>query len=186
MKNDFVINGDKIILSPLDQSNMEMYLFVYKRASSFSKVYEMMPDFWEEQRRWIEEYVACKRNDIERFLIVEKKTLQGCGYINLDYECPEMPGVDIAILKKYQRKGYASEAAQLLLKKTFEKDTVKSIIWNVFSSNTASCKIAEKLGGVIVKERNLIVDTMREAGFNMDEIDDKESLKSVAYEVRRS
>ncbi|MCM1122112.1 MAG: hypothetical protein NC416_05980, partial [Eubacterium sp.] len=61
-----------------------------------------MPDFWEQQRQWIEDCVAGESNDKERYLIVEKISLQGCGYIELNCENPEMPDVDIAILEEYR------------------------------------------------------------------------------------
>ncbi len=45
--NNLALYGEKIIVSLLNQSNVEFYLSTYKRAFAFSKVYEIMPDFWE-------------------------------------------------------------------------------------------------------------------------------------------
>ncbi len=183
--NDFVLYGEKIIVTSLNQSNVKSYLSTYKRASAFSKVYEMMPDFRETQRKRIVNYVAGEKNGKVRYLIAEKASLQECGYIELDYGNPEMPEVDIAVLEEYQRKGYAFEATQILLEYVFEKETVKCVIWNAFDSNIVSCKIAEKLGGVAVKGKNLIVEAMHESGFHMDSVDDKEIPKIVTYEIRK-
>jgi len=76
--NDIALYGEKIIVSPLKQSNVECYLSTYKRASAFSK-----------------------------------------------------------------------------------------------------SRLAEKLGGVVVKGKTLIVEAMHEAGFQMDSVDDKEIPKMV-------
>lgn len=54
-----------------------------------------------------------------------------------------------------------------------------------FASNIASRRLAEKLCGVVVKGKNLIVEAMHEAGFQMDSVDDKEIPKMVTYEIGR-
>lgn len=182
--NNVVLYGEKVIVSSLNQSNIESYLSTYKSASAFSKVYEMMPDFWETQCKWIEDYAAGEKSSKDRYLIVEKTSLQGCGYIDLNCENLEMPEVDIAVLGEYQRKGYAFEAVKILLKYVWEKETVECILWNTFASNIASCKLAEKLGGVAVKGKNFIAEAMHEAGFLMDSMNSKEIPKTVTYEIR--
>jgi RimJ/RimL family protein N-acetyltransferase len=129
----------------------EIYnLSTYKSASAFSKVYEMMPDFWEQPHRRIEDYADGKRDGKARYLIAEKVSLQGVGFIELDYSNLEMPEVDIAVLEEYQGKGYAFEASKILFVNVFENESVKCIVWNAFRSNKASCRIAEKLGGKVV------------------------------------
>lgn len=40
-----VVYGEKVVVNPLNKSNAESYLSIYKRASAFTKAYEMMPDF---------------------------------------------------------------------------------------------------------------------------------------------
>lgn len=185
INTEFVLYGKNVMVSHLNQSNVKSYLSVYKGASAFSKVYEMMPDFWETRRKWIENYAVGEKDGKARCLITERISLRGCGYIELDYSNPEMPEVDIAVLEEYQRKRYASEAVWLLLKNVFEEETVKCVVWNAFSSNIASCKIAEKLGGVAVKGKNLIMEAMCEAGFNMDSVNDREIPKILTYEIRR-
>ena len=68
----------------------------YKVASAFSKVYKMMPDFWERPRRCIEKYADGEKDEKARYLIIEKSSSQGVGYIELDYANSKMPEVDIA------------------------------------------------------------------------------------------
>ena len=132
MNNELVLYGTKVIISHLNHSNVKCYLSTYKSASAFSKVYEMMPDFWEHPCMRIKDYADGKRNSKARYLIVEKVSLQGIGFIELDYSNSEMPEVDIAILEEYQGKGYAFEASKILLLNVFENVSIKCIVWNAF------------------------------------------------------
>ena len=111
---------------------------------------------------------------------------QGVGYIELDYGNPEMPEVDIAILEKYQRKGYAFETAKILFLDIFENESIKCIVWNAFRSNKASCRIAEKLGGKGVERKNLVVEAMQAAGLKVNPADYKETPATVAYEISKT
>lgn len=145
-----------------------------------------MPDLWETSHRCIENYVAGKRDHKVRYLIAEIESLQGYGYIELDYENPKIPEVDIAIIEEYRQNGYAFEAAKILLENIFENEAVKSVVWNAFSANKASCKIAEKLGGTVEEGKNLIVEAMQAAGLKMDSISNDKIPKMITYEIRKS
>lgn len=184
--NNLALYGEKIIVSLLNQSNVECYLSTYKRASAFSKVYEMMPDFWEYQCNSIKNYADGKQDNKARYLIADKMSLQGVGYIELDYGNPEMPEVDIAILGEYQRKGYAFETARILFLDIFENESIKCIVWNAFRSNKASCRIAEKLGGKGVERKNLVVEAMQAAGLKVNPADYKKAPATVAYEISKT
>lgn len=98
--NALALYGEKIIVNLLNQSNVECYLSTYKRASAFSKVYEMMPDFWEFQCNRIKDYADGKHDSKARYLIADKMSSQGVGYIELDYGNPEMPEVDFRRIKE--------------------------------------------------------------------------------------
>lgn len=186
MNNEFMIYGETVVVCPLNQSNVESYLSTYKKASAFSEVYETMPDLWETSHRCIENYVAGERDHKVRYLIAEIESLQGYGYIELDYENPKIPEVDIAIIEEYRQNGYAFEAAKILLENIFENEAVKCVVWNAFSANKASCKIAEKLGGTVEEGKNLIVEAMQAAGLKMDSISNDKIPKMITYEIRKS
>lgn len=181
-----VLYGEKIIVRLLNQSNVECYLSTYKRASAFSKVYEMMPDFWEHQRNCIKDYADGKQDSKARYLITDKMSSQGAEYIELNYGNPEMPEVDIAILEEYQRKGYAFETAKILFLDIFENESIKCIVWNAFRSNKASCRIAEKLGGKGVERKNLVVEAMQAAGLKVNPADYDDVPATVAYEISKT
>lgn len=59
-------------------------------------------------------------------------------------------------------------------------------MWNVFRSNKASCRIAEKLGGKGVERKNLVVEAMLAAGLEVDPADYKEAPATVAYEISKT
>ena len=184
--NDLALYGEKIIVSLLNQSNVDCYLSTYKRASAFSKVYEMMPDFWEHQCNCIKDYADGKQDNKARYLIADKMSSQGVGYIELDYGNTEMPEVDIAILEEYRGKGYAFETAKILFLDIFQNESIKCIVWNAFCSNKASCRIAEKLSGKSVERKNLVVEAMQAAGLKVNPADYKEAPATVAYEISKT
>ncbi len=185
MNNERVLYGTKVIISHLNHSNINCYLSTYKRASAFAKVYEMMPDFWEHQCNCIKDYADGKQESKARYLIADKTSLQGVGYIELDYGNPEMLEVDIAILEEYQGKGYAFEAAKILFLDIFENESIKCIVWNAFRSNKASCRIAEKLGGKGVERKNLVVEAMQIAGLKINPADYEGVPATVTYEISK-
>ncbi|MCM1124653.1 MAG: GNAT family N-acetyltransferase, partial [Eubacterium sp.] len=80
-------------------------------------------------------------------------------------------------------KGYAFEAAQILIENVLKREAVECIIWNAFASNKASRRIAEKLGGAPVDGKNVILEAMYSAGLKMDEIDDSKIPETVTYEI---
>ena len=155
----------------------------YKSASAFSKVYDMMPDFWERLCGRIKDYADGKRDGKARYLIAEKVSLQRVGFIELDYSNAEMPKVDIAILEEHQGKGYAFEASKVMFVNVFENESVECIVWNAFRSNKASCRIAEKLGGKVVEGKNLVVEAMQAAGLKVNLAEYAEAPATVTYEV---
>lgn len=185
MNNRLDLYGTKVMISHLNHSTVNRYLSTYKRASAFSKVYETMPDFWEQARSRIEDYTDGKRDSKARYLIAEKMSLQGVGFIELDYSNSEMPEVDIAILEEHQGKGYAFEASKILFVNVFENESIECIVWNAFRSNKASCRIAEKLGGKVVEEKNLVMEAMQAAGFEMNSVGYEGTPMTVIYKISK-
>ncbi len=183
MNNEFVLYGSKVMIAHLNHSNVNCYLSTYKSASAFSKVYDTMPDFWEHTCRRIEDYADGKQGSKARYLIVEKASSQGVGYIELDYSNLEMPEVDIAILEEHRGKGYAFEAARILFLNIFENNSIKCIVWNAFRSNKASRRIAEKLGGNEVEEKNLVMEAMQAAGLKVNPANYEGAPAIVTYEI---
>lgn len=107
------------------------------------------------------------------------------GYINLTFGDSRQAEVDLAVIEEYRRKGYAFEAAKLLIQNTIKNGLVESVIWSAFPSNKASCRIAEKLGGVLIERGNFIKEAMQAAGCTFESIDEGDIPKTVSYEIRK-
>lgn len=185
MDNDIILHGVKVVVYSLKQEDVESYLRIYKKASAFSEAYERMPDFWEHTYQSIKNEIFSEQGSKKRYLIAEKDFSQRYGYIELDYSDSAMPEVNIAMLEEHMGKGYATDAARILFAYILEQGSVKCVVWHAFSRNTASCRVAEKLGGTVVDGKNLIAEAMRSAGFNMDLIDKRTIAKTVTYEIKK-
>lgn len=186
MSYEIPLYGEKILICPLKQSNVEKYLSTYREVSVFSAIYDKIPQLWDNMRKDIEAYAAGGRDGDIRYLVVEKESGQECGYIELDYSDQDMPQVNIAILEKYRGNGYGFEAARLACENALKNEGVKCIIWKAFRSNRASCKIAEKLGGTaIVEGKNIITEAVQAAGLQIDLKELEETFEMAVYEIKR-
>lgn len=62
-----ILRGKKVTVIPLQQSNLNSYLLVYKKASAFAEMYEKYDDLWNATRKDVENDYIQARN--RRFLI---------------------------------------------------------------------------------------------------------------------
>ena len=71
------------------------------------------------------------------------------GYVGVNYEDPE-PEIELYIIKKYRRKGYAKEALFMMLTKVFYEDfgdtEIKKLTSSVRKENVPSQKLMETCG----------------------------------------
>lgn len=182
MKQETInFKGEYVCLSPVQKSNLESYLEIYKRASAYSIAYEKMPELWDDVKKSIVQEVDEK----QKYIIKELKSNFACGFIVIEYDDENNPEIDIAILPEYRRKGYGYDASRILCNDIFKDHSVECIMWHAFQSNSASCRIAEKLGGEIVVGKNLFVDAMISAGFDKNSSEFKDALKTITYEIKR-
>ena len=173
-----ILYGSKVNLCHLDSSNLDEYLTIYKRSSVFASAYETMPDLWRTQERAVKSHM-----DEERYLIVEKVSEIPCGIVEFHYIFEITPEINIMITPEYRRNGYGYEASKILCNKILSDDIVEYIMWNTFASNNASCRIAEKLGGVKVDSDNFNFAVAELAQY----IDDcQDIMDTVTYEIRNS
>ena len=87
-------------------------------------------------------------------------------------------------MEKEREKGYASEAAVLLIDKAFEDEGIEYIEWMTTEGNEASNRIARKLGGKIIRKELIIPeDVMERWG---EEISNEEEIPCyVVYGIYR-
>lgn len=178
-----IIYGDKVNLCHLDSFNLTEYLKVYKHSSVFAKLYESNNDFWHIQEKSIKNI----KNDEERYLIIEKKSGQYCGIVECVLTKGIIPEMNIMVSPEYRRNGYGFEASKIICNKVLGSQNHDIIIWNTFSSNIASCRIAEKLGGIKVNADNFVASALNEA-FQDDKTKNHEVIDNIidtiTYEIK--
>lgn len=175
------IKGELVYLSPLQASNLELYLEVFKSASLYSSLYEKMPEIWESMK----EDIIQEMNETQKYLIIDQESDNACGFIGVEYDDKESPEIDVAILPKCRGKGYGYDASRVLCKVILNDDSVKCILWHTFPSNSASCRIAEKLGGVIMEGKDLFANIISEFGLDKNSSEFEDALKTITYEIKR-
>jgi RimJ/RimL family protein N-acetyltransferase len=70
--------------------------------------------------------------------------------------------VGIGILEEDRKQGYALEASRLLLQKVLKYEEIECIEWMTTSGNEASNRIAQKLGGKIIRKEPIIPEEVME------------------------
>ena len=116
-------------------------------------------------------------------LIYHRKSNKAIGYIELEMNELNHPKVGIGILEEEREKGYAFEAANLLINRAFEDEEIEYIEWMTTEGNEASNRIARKLGGKIIREEPIVPkETLERWG---EEISKEEIPYYVVYGIYR-
>lgn len=149
------ICGNSISLHLLNTDNREEYLNVFQRASTFSKLYATSEDLW----RRMSEPMGTANDTTVRYIVYAKDADAVCGFINYDLE-DDVPSIDIAIAPEYRNNGYGYGAAKILCEHLLSQTGINSVYWHAMPNNTASIRIAEKLGGVQIDDRNILAEAM--------------------------
>ncbi|KPJ67254.1 MAG: hypothetical protein AMJ43_05130 [Coxiella sp. DG_40] len=98
--------------------------------------------------KWIIEHrAACKRNEQAVFAITTKQTNDPIGAVGLMLHKEELHAeLGYWIGKPYWGQGFATEAAQTIIKYGLEKFHLTSIYADCFQWNTTSIKVIQKIG----------------------------------------
>lgn len=104
----------------------------------------------EYDKKWIEDKIFNNNNQIYLAIcLTETKELIGYLGINeIDFRNSKAQWAGINIDKKFSDKGYATEAAKLMLKFVFDELGLNRFYGYWLESNKTSIKMAEKLGFV--------------------------------------
>jgi RimJ/RimL family protein N-acetyltransferase len=180
-KEDIYITGDLVIIKSVTENDIEDYLYVKRYASLFKEAYDKENGFWEYMKpRLIEDING---NDCI-CLICLKNTGRVIGYIDIEMKNVHRPQVGIGILEEDRRKGYALEASRLLLRRVLEYEEIEFIEWMTTSGNEASNRIAQKLGGKIIRKESILPEAVLEHWD--DEISKEEDIPCyVVYGIYR-
>lgn len=136
-----------------------MYLSVRRYATIFKTVYDAENELWFAMKQ---ELIDDVKGANIICLIYQKKSKDAVGYIELEMKDSHHPDVGIGILEEEREKGYAFEAATLLINKAFEDKGIEYIEWMTTKGNEASNRIAQKLGGKIIGKEPIIPEDVME------------------------
>lgn len=152
-KENIYITGDLVVIKSVTENDIEDYLRVRRYATVFKVAYDAENELWEDMKQKLIGDV--KGNNII-CLIYHKKSENTVGYIEIEMDDEHHPDVGIGILEEEREKGYAFEAANLLISKVLENGEIEYIEWMTTRGNEASNRIARKLGGRIIREEPII------------------------------
>lgn len=178
-KEQIYIAGDSLIIKSVTKNDLEDYLYIKRYATFMKEAYDEKKGLWEYMKpRLIENLEG---NDCF-CLIYYKGINRVIGYIDLELKNKCRPKVGIGILEDERKKGYAFEAARLLLKKVLEYEEIECIDWMTTSDNVASNRIAQKLGGKIIREEPILSEGAIKYWGN-DSSGEDESVRYVTYGI---
>lgn len=158
-KEDIYLTGDLVIIKSVTEKELDVYLSVRRYATIFKTVYDAENELWFAMKQ---ELIDDVKGANIICLIYQKKSKDAVGYIELEMKDPHHPDVGIGILEEEREKGYAFEAAALLINKAFEDKGIEYIEWMTTKGNEASNRIARKLGGRIIREDPIISEDVME------------------------
>lgn len=158
-KEDIYLTGDLVIIKSVTEKELDVYLSVRRYATIFKTVYDAENELWFAMKQ---ELIDDVKGANIICLIYQKKSKDAVGYIELEMKDSHHPDVGIGILEEEREKGYAFEAAALLINKAFEDKGIEYIEWMTTKGNEASNRIAQKLGGEIIRKEPMISKNVME------------------------
>lgn len=120
-----------------------------------------------------------------RMLICDNKTMILYGYVETEMDKDDSVGISIGVLEKYRNRGIATKAAKDFVNYIFKIQDVDFVTWNAFLNNKASCRVAEKIGGIKKGAGSTVIDAMESVGFSTEKIKEEEMLQEVCYSIFR-
>ncbi|MCM1246248.1 MAG: GNAT family N-acetyltransferase [Roseburia sp.] len=152
-KENVYITGDLVVIKSVTENDIDDYLHVRRYATVFKLAYDAENALWGSIKQKLIDDV--KGDDII-CLIYQRKSKSVVGYIEIEMDDVHHPDIGIGILEEEREKGYAFEAANLLISKVLENGEIEYIEWMTTRGNEASNRIARKLGGRIIREEPII------------------------------
>ena len=157
-------SSDKVSITEIDEDSKEIYRQMSQSRSVVKSLYssEQFPQTWE--RLKINDFVCP---------VIENRTGQVCGFVQILETDTTTPEVGIDIMDEFMGNGYGYESTKILMEYYAETHEVEYFRWKASTDNAASCAIAKKHGGTIMKKKTSIpqrvIDFGKENGFLTDE-----------------
>jgi RimJ/RimL family protein N-acetyltransferase len=152
-KENIYITGDSVIIESVTEKELDDYLYIKRYATMIASEFDRLDGFWEYMKP---SYIEDLHGPDIICLIYNIKSNKAIGYISFEMKDWHHPKVGIGILEEQREKGYAFEAATLLINKAFEDKAIEYIEWMTTKGNKASNSIARKLGGRIIREEPIV------------------------------
>ncbi len=159
MKKDIYITGESVIIKSVTENEIEDYLYIKRFATIIAPEFDRLDGFWEYMKP---SYIDDLHSSDIICLIYNIKSNKAIGYISFEMKDWHHPEVGIGILEEQREKGYAFEAATLLINWAFEDEEIEYIEWMTTEGNEASNRIAQKLGGEIIRKEPMISKNVME------------------------
>ena len=176
------ISDEKIRLRTLCKEDEETYLYLQRHASLVAPLYEKNKDLWEYMIPDLKEKLE---DDEMRCLIYEIGNSDAVGFIDASTNMDNHKEIGIAILPEYRHKGLGYAASYRFIKYLFDNQETDAIYWNVFRHNIPSIKLAEKLGGKLIGEGQMLERAFQMAGYEAEgEVKEKlDELRELTYKI---
>lgn len=146
-----IAETERLILREFSLDDAEDFYRIYTDAETMR--FQILPENYsvEVERyylgRHIENYYETLGFGLWAVIVKEDNRLIGrCGFVLQPLEGSEEIEVSYLIEREFWNQGYASEAASATLKLGFEKYNFQRIVAFIDPRNTASIRVAEKIG----------------------------------------
>jgi RimJ/RimL family protein N-acetyltransferase len=147
-----ILETERLRLREFRPSDAEDFYRIYTDAETMRFQGDLLENYSVEVERYyigkhIEKYYAAFGFGLWAVILKENNRLIGrCGLLRQPVEGGEETEVSYLIEREFWNQGFASEAASATLKLGFEKYNFQRIVAFIDPRNTASLRVAEKIG----------------------------------------
>ena len=119
------------------------------------------------------------------YVIIEKKEDKVCGFIQLDMKNPKIPEYGVDILNYYMDKGIGTRAATLFHTYASKWKNIEYFTWKISEENIKERKIAEHLGGSIIRKGCFFPNEVIQYGLENGILTGKELQEMCEYKIKK-
>lgn len=105
------------------------------------------------------------------------------GYFELKRLDSE-PEIGIELMEGYQKQGFGYEICRTVIDYIFENTDITVLKYNCFRNNSASLRLAKKLGAVKVNER-VLFENLQKAGLSAETISESVGFDLLIHDIRK-
>ena len=155
--NEWHIETDRIGLRTFDERDLSLFL-EYRNDPEIARLQGWeLPYTTEEALSFFEDlarFAPGTPGEWHQFAVVDRGSGNTVGDVGLHVRAsdPSVADVGYTIARKYQRKGYASEAVHAIIEYAFDVVGVRAVYANALAENEASRGVAERVGMALEKQ----------------------------------